>query len=196
MKRHGNLAIFPTSSSGVRLVWAIIIGIITVTEHPLFAVDSTNAYAKWIKPWTEPPTNSPALGGAGLKLIITCVRNEADETAIAKMTPVERLHLAYHIKVSAAEVATNGCFRSYTTSNTDARTSAVRQLSAEDFQLLDPMFEQLPEDHSQLPPAGQRIVVQFFTGGQWHVRVYDGTRLPPEVKDLLDLLAKPYDKLF
>ena len=178
-----------------RLVFNLVATVIFVAAVlPVFATDTTNAYAQWIKPWLAQPTNSPALDGAGLKLLVSRVQGEVG--ASAAMTPVERLHLAFHIKVSAAEVATNGSFRSYVMSNTDAQTSTVRRLSAEDFQLLDPLLEQLPDDHAQLPPAGQRIVVQFLAAGQWHVRVYDGNKLPPEVTDLLNLLAKPYDKLF
>jgi len=112
------------------------------------------------------------------------------------MTPLQRLDLAYHIKVSAAEVATNGGFRSYAVSNIDARTSAVRRLSAEDFQRLDQLLSVLPEDNSQLPPAGNRVVLQVRADGQWRVRVYDGNNLPPEAQSILNLLARPYRKLF
>ena len=186
---------FPASSPLVMLFRSASAAIIfSAAAFSLSAADTTNAYAQWIKPWLAQPTNSPALDGAGLKLLVSRVQGEVG--ASAAMTPVERLHLAFHIKVSAAEVATNGSFRSYVMSNTDAQTSTVRRLSAEDFQLLDPLLEQLPDDHAQLPPAGQRIVVQFLAAGQWHVRVYDGNKLPPEVTDLLNLLAKPYDKLF
>lgn len=196
MKLHGKRPGVPARSSLALLFRLILVaGIFSAATLPLSAADSDTAYAKWIKPWTERPANSPALGGAGLKLMVSCVQGEVD-AAVAAMTPVERLRLAYHLKVSAAEVATNGGFRSYIVSNTDARTSAVRQLSSEDFQLLDPLLEQLPDDQAQLPPAGKRVVVQFRSGGQWHVRVYDGNKLPPEVTDLLQLLAKPYAKLF
>jgi len=162
----------------------------------LSAADTTNAYAQWIKPWSERPVTSPALDGAGLKLMVSLVKGEADATAVAAMTPLQRLDLAFHIEVSTAEVATNGSLRSYNVSNSDAKTSTVRRLAPGDFQLLDPMLERLPDDHAQLPPAGRRIIVQFLSGGQWQIRVYDGNKLPPEVQDLLNLLAKPYDKLF
>ena len=162
----------------------------------MFAADSATTYANWVKPWLERPVTSPALAGAGLKLIVSRVQGEADTAAVTAMTPVERAQLAYHIKVAAAEVATNGNVRTYFISNTDARSSAVRSLAAGDLALLDPLLAQLPDDRAQLPPAGERIVVQFLNDGQWHVRVYDGKNLPLEVKDLLALLAKPYDKLF
>lgn len=160
------------------------------------AADSAATYASWIKPWLERPVTSPALDGAGLKLIVSRVQGEAEAAASTAMTPVERAQLAYHIQVAAAEVATNGSVRTYTVCNTDARSSAVRQIVADDFQLLDALLAQLPDDHAQLPPAGERLVVQFLDGGQWRIRVYDGKNLPLEVKDLLALLAKPYDKLF
>jgi hypothetical protein len=160
------------------------------------AADSTNAYAKWIEPWTERPVTSPALAGVELKLIVSKVQGETNAAAVAAMTPVQRIYLAYHIQVSAAEVATNGSFRSYVVSNTDARTGDVRWLSPNELWQLDQLISILPDDNSQLPPAGNRIVVQFRADGQWHVRVYDGNNLPPEVQGVLSLLARPYGKLF
>ncbi|MEI7534055.1 MAG: hypothetical protein WCK57_06750 [Verrucomicrobiae bacterium] len=161
----------------------------------LSAADSNSAYASWIKPWSERPATSPALA-AGLKLIVSNVRGEVDIAQAVAMTPIQRLNLSYHIQVSTAEVATNGSIRSYVVSNTDARTSEVRPLASGVINNLDDLIAMLPPDGSQLPPAGNRIVVQFRADGQWRVRVYDGNHLPPEVKALLGWLAKPYDKLF
>ena len=196
MKPQGKPPVVPAVSSLPMLVRSLFAAAIVFAALPLFAADSAPAYARWVKSWAERPATSPALGGAGLKLVVSCVRGEAADATVTAMTPVNRLKLSYHIKVSSTEVATNGSFRTFTLSNTDAQTSAVRQLSAEDLKILDPLLGQLPDDHAQLPPAGQRVVVQFLTAGQWHVRVYDGNKLPPEVTDVVNLLAKPYDKLF
>ena len=197
MKLHGHCLILLTSSSLATLVRSTFAAAIFFTVAiSLSAADATNTYAQWIKPWSERPVTSPALDGAGLKLMVSLVKGEADAAAVAAMTPLQRLDLAYHIQVSTAEVATNGSLRSYNVSNSDAKTSTVRQIAPEDFQLLDALLNRLPDDHAQLPPAGQRIVVQFLNDGQWRIRVYDGKNLPPEVNDLLQLLAKPYDKLF
>ncbi|HEX7570700.1 MAG TPA: hypothetical protein VF492_09360 [Verrucomicrobiae bacterium] len=196
MKPQGKPPVVPAVSSLPMLVRSLFAAVIVFAALPLFAADSDPAYARWVKSWAERPVTSPALGGAGLKLVVSCVRGEAADATVTAMTPVDRLKLSYHIKVSSTEVATNGSFRTFTLSNTDAQTSAVRQLSVEDLKILDPLLGQLPDDHAQLPPAGQRVVVQFLTAGQWHVRVYDGNKLPPEVTDVVNLLAKPYDKLF
>jgi hypothetical protein len=174
----------------------VFAAIFVAASIPLLAAGPDTTYTGWVKSWIEKPVTSPALDGAGLKLVVSRVQGEVEAAAIAAMTPVERTQLAYHIKVSAAEVATNGSFRTYFISNTDARTSVVRELAHEDFQLLDQLLEQLPDDHAQLPPAGERIVVQFLKAGQWQVRVYDGKKLQLGVKDLMALLAKPYDQLF
>jgi hypothetical protein len=196
MKPQGKPPVVPAVSSLPMLVRSLFAAVIVFAVIPLFAADSDPAYARWIKSWTERPVTSPALGGAGLKLVVSCVRGEAADATVTAMTPVDRLKLSYHLKVSSTEVATNGSFRTFTLSNTDAQTSAVRQLSAADLKILDPLLGQLPDDQAQLPPAGQRVVVQFLTAGQWHVRVYDGNKLPPEVTDVVNLLAKPYEKLF
>jgi hypothetical protein len=167
-----------------------------VAEFSLSAADSNSAYAHWVKPWAERPATSPALAGAELKLLVSNVRGEADIATASAMTPMQRLELAYHIRVSATEVATNGAIRSYVVSNTDARTSEVRWLTPGELQKLDQLLAQLPSDASQLPPAGNRVVLQTSTDGQWCVRVYDGNNLPAEVQTVLVLLAKPASKLF
>jgi hypothetical protein len=154
------------------------------------------AYANWIRPWSERPAQSPALNGGSLKLIVSRVKGEKEIAAVVNMTPVERLQFSYRIQVSAAEVAGDGSLRTYFVSNTDAGSSPVRQMATTDFQRLDSLLNQLPEDDSKLPPAGNRIVVQYPDGGQWRVRVYDGKNLPPEVKNLMALLAKPAKTLF
>jgi hypothetical protein len=160
------------------------------------ADDSSADYANWVKPWQERPATSPALAGAGLKLVVSRVQNEVEVAAVTAMTPVQRAQLAYHIQVSAAEVATNGSWRTYFVSNTDARSGPVRELAADDCQALAGLLEQLPDDHAQLPPAGDRLVVQTLADNAWLVRVYNGKNLPPEVKKLMSLLARPANNLF
>jgi len=179
-----------------KIAFLLLSGVFIAVGFSASAADASANYANWIKPWLEQSKTSSALNEAGLKLIVSRVQGEAEADVVAAMTPVKRAQLAYHIQVSAAEVATNGSCRTYTVCNTDARSSAVRQIIADDFQLLDALLAQLPDDHAQLPPAGERLVVQFLDGGQWRIRVYDGKKLPLEVKDLMVLLAKPYQKLF
>jgi hypothetical protein len=152
------------------------------------------AYAAWIKPWAEQPTASPRLDGAELKLIVTTVRGEADLTTITNMTPVERLNLSYRIKVSAVEVATNGASQSYFVSNTDSKTGPLKQLSVMDRQMLEQWLAQLPVDGAQLPPPGQRVIVQVRENDSWRVHVYDGAKPSPALKAILALLANPFDK--
>jgi hypothetical protein len=197
MKEHGKQSMALPGSTLAMLIRAACAAVIFFAAvFPSSAADSDSAYANWIKPWTERPVTSPALGGAGLKLIVSCVQGETNAAAVAAMTPVERLDLAYHIRVSATEVATNGCCRSYVVSNTNPRTGKNRWLWAGELQKLDGLLAKLPDDQSQLPPPGKRIVVQVLADGQWQVHVYDGNKLPPEVTDVLSLLAKPYSKLF
>lgn len=196
MKPHGQPSVDKTSSLLVNFAAIIFAAVIFLTTGISSAADiaPTNAYASWIKPWSERPATSPALD-APLTLIVSNVRGELD-AAVATMTPVQRLNLAFHIQVSAAEVATNGGFRSYVVSNTDARTGDVRWLSPNGIWQLDQLISILPEDNAELPPAGNRMVFQFRAEGHWRIRVYDGNNLPPEAQAILNLLAKPYAKLF
>jgi hypothetical protein len=165
----------------------------------LFAVCNSradDAYTSWVRPWLERPVASPVFAGRNLKLIVSRVKGEAEIAAITNMTPVKRLQLSYRLEVFAVELAADGRLRTYFVSNTDASSSSVRQMAAADFQRLDSLLNQLPDDDSKLPPAGNRIVVQHLDGDRWRVRVYDGKNLPPEVKNLMTLLAKPAKNLF
>jgi hypothetical protein len=157
----------------------------------LSAADSPTTYQTWVKPWAA----RPAPDATGPNVIVSIVAGEAEPSVVASMTPMERLTLSFHVKVSATEIATNGSCRSYFVSNTSAQTSEPRQLSTADLQKLTESLAHLPKDDSQLPPAGRRVVVQVWEGGAWHVRVYDGRKLPAEVKSLLDQLANPFDAL-
>jgi hypothetical protein len=155
-----------------------------------------SAYAAWIKPWAARPVTSAALGDSGLTCIVTTVRGEVPSSVVTGMTPLERLDLAYRIRVSAAEVATNGYCHFYFVSNTETKSSnSASSLTTDHLNQLRQLLDQLPEDNLQLPPPGRRIVVQVLENGQWHVRVYDGNKVPPEVKAILGLLANPFDKI-
>jgi hypothetical protein len=184
--------VIPAGMQPVKLIGTALAACLLFLVLPAAAADS--AYANWVKPWAERPLISPALGGAGLKVIVSTITGEAEPDAVAKMNSVERLNLAYHIRVAATEVATNGVCRSYFVSNTGAEANGSHPLAEADFQKLTEWLGQLPDDHAQLPPAARRVVVQTAENGQWRVRVYDGNRLPPEVKAVLDQLANPFDR--
>lgn len=173
----------------------LAVAIIFAAAISPFAADAAAAYANWVKPWLETPVTSPALDGAGLKLVVSTVVGEAEVAVVGAMTPVERAQLAYRIKVSATEVATNGLCRGYFVCNTSAMTSGNRRLTAEDSNRLEHWLAHLSDDRSQLPPAGRRVVVQTLADGQWRVRVFDGNNLPLELKAVLELLANPCDQL-
>lgn len=172
-------------------IGVIALVLFSALDHS-WAADSATIYGAWVKPWTERPAASTALGDTELKVIVSIVAGEADANKIADMTPAERLAISYHIKVAATEIATNGICRDYFVSNTSNKSTEPRQLSTADWQKIIDQLAQLPDDHAQLPLAGRRVVVQTRENGQWHVRVYDGRKLPAEVKKLLDQLANPY----
>jgi hypothetical protein len=151
----------------------------------LRATEPSADYSTWIRSWTNRPAND-------LQAVVSIITGEKELAEAAKLTPVQRLDLAYHIKVSATEIGTNGACRSYFVSNTDPKAGEVRQISEEK---ISAALAQLPDDQGQLPPAGKRVVVQVWENGAWHIRVYDGNQLPSQVKSLLDLLANPYDQL-
>jgi len=195
MKRCDGQFPFPARFHPTAFIRQALAAILFFSAISLHGTDVPTAYDAWIKPWTNRPAASPALGAAGLKAIVSIVTGEADYAAVTNMTPVERLRASYEIKVAATEVATNGTYRSYFVSNTDALTTHTREFSPEEYQKLNEALARVPEDHAQLPPAGRRVVVQIWDNNQWQVRVYDGNKLPPEVKAVLDLLNNPAGQL-
>jgi hypothetical protein len=159
---------------------------------PLLAADAPTIYESWVKPWTEKPATSPSLGDVELKAVVSVVTGETDANKLSNLTPAERLAVAYQIRVAATEVATNGACRSYIVSNTGSEATAPNQLSAAELEKLTALLAALPSDDAKLPLAGKRVVVQTWENGKWNVHVYDGHKLPAEVKALLDKLANPY----
>ena len=170
--------------------------LLTISLAAVNVLRADDNYANWIRPWLERPVQSPAFNNCSLKLIISRIKGEAEIAVVTKMLPVERLQLAYHIQVSAAEVANDGSLRTYFVSNTESTASPVRQMAATDFQQLNALLNQLPVDRATLPSAGDRVVVQYLDGSQWRIRVYPAKNLPTEVENLMTLLAKPAKKLF
>ncbi len=176
----------PPLMGGVLAILVFLLSAGTLT-----AADSPTTYQTWVKPWAS----RPAPDATSPNVIVSIVAGEAEPGVVAGMTQQERLTLSFHLKISATEITTNGACRSYFISNTSTQTAEPRQLLTTDLQKLTELLAHLPDDDSRLPPAGRRVVVQVWEGGAWHVHVYDGRKLPTEIKSLLDQLANPLDAL-
>lgn len=192
----------PGRLGGSILRFTVFLGIFVVGfAFAARADDSANSasptpeYAHWIKSWQERPTTNSIPNGPQLKAVVTIVQGEAPVSAITNMTPVQRLYVAYRIRVVGTEISTNGLYRCYFTSNTDAKSAMLRSLSPENLKQLDHLLSHLPDDHGKLPPPGQRVVVQVLKHGQWDIHVYDGTAMPPQIHSLLALIHNPFYQL-
>jgi WD40 repeat protein len=73
------------------------------------------------------------------------------------------------------------------------------RLSAEDLKVLRPLMaslrEHLPDDYSQLPPPGRRVVVQIKKGNEIGARVYDRADMPDSVLEILGLMGATHGPL-
>lgn len=150
-------------------------------------------YTRWIQPWSE-HTNVSSQLGAGLKAIVTIVSGEKPMSVVTNLPPVERLKLAYQLKTAGTEIATNGACWSYYASNSGAKETPVRQLSADELKQLDDLLARLPDDDLSLPPPGHRVVVQIWEQDHWRIRVYDRTSAPAEILAVLALVKNPFEK--
>ena len=178
----------------------IIAFVLFVAVFAAQAEDSTNtmssetAYARWTKSWADRPVTNSIPGGTGLKAVVTIVKGEAPLSVTTNMTPVQRLYLAYQMKVIGSEIDTNGSCRCYIASNTGSQTVPARQLSPDQIKHLNALLTNLPDDNMKLPPPGQRIVVQVLDKDHWRIRVYDGTAMPPDIHSLLALIDNPFNR--
>lgn len=152
-------------------------------------------YARWIQPWSE-HTNTSSQLGAGLKAIITVVNGEKPMSVVTNLPPVERLKLAYELKTTGTEIATNAACWSYFAANSGTRETPVRQLSMDAFKQLNELLAQLPDDDLSLPPPGQRVVVQVWEQDHWRIRVYDRATASPEIRSILALINNPFEQTF
>jgi len=183
-----------------KVIRALFVFILLSAALSVRAADSTNSlssvadYARWVKPWADRSITNSRPAGEELKVIVTLVSGEPALSAVTNMTALERLNLAYRIKVTASEITTNGSCRSYFTSNAALYEVSPRQLSAEDLKRLDGLLLHLPDDGLKLPPPGQRIIVQVLERNHWRIRVYDRDTAPPEIRLLMELIANPFDQ--
>ena len=72
-------------------------------------------------------------------------------------------------------------------------------LPAEDLKILQPLIASLrahpPDDYSQLPPPGRRVVLQITKGSEILARVYDRADMPDSVLEILGLTGANYGPL-
>ena len=65
--------------------------------------------------------------------------------------------------------------------------SCCSKIQKPQLEQIDKIIADLPDDHSQIPPNGRRVVFQIPENDQYKVRVYDLANAPEEILELLRL---------
>jgi len=65
--------------------------------------------------------------------------------------------------------------------------SGCPKIANQDFQRLNTLLKELPDDGSRLPPSGRRMMIQVWDGDKSIERVYDLANAPEKVHDILRL---------
>lgn len=88
---------------------------------------------------------------------------------------------------NGVEVAENGYINHFFYSQYDWHSGGGASLSASEMKRLGKLLEELPPDHSRLPPAGRRLMLQTMDHSRLLTRVYDRANAPEVVWEILSL---------
>lgn len=143
--------------------------------------DGDSPYQEWVKRYShDTMIGRTTNGGTGpLMLVVTAVGG--DERA--RDSP-----LGYGVTVSGTELATTGHVWGFSRSSFSSKGfGGGPPISTADLQRLTELLARLPDDQSQLPPIGRRMLLQAKVDGRSAVRVYDRAHAPDLVWEVLRL---------
>lgn len=169
-------------------LWLVVpVLLITSAPSPSSAQTSRN-YADWISHYQSGPLPS-ALGVAQgeIKLVITAVEREDFRRPARKPgEPIPRIPMGATLQYGCS-VTTDGRVATFLRSVGSAKGYGPRKLSEDAWKRLQGLLAHLPEDFSQLPPAGRRVVLQVPSPAGVIARVYDRANAPGQVLEILRL---------
>jgi WD40 repeat protein len=148
----------------------------------------SNAQPSTYESWIHDYRKGPLRGGLGdtneTLLKITVVMGddlEPDPKTAAVLGP------NYRVSWRSYAVSTKGTLSFFRYTPRAIQGGGPVNLPAQDFEELQPLIKTLPDDHSQLPPPGHRLVLQVPSGTGVVARVYDRANLPDSVLEILRL---------
>jgi hypothetical protein len=147
-------------------------------------------YESWIEPYRQGPLQAKYYDpqtstGRSDPALIKVVIIEGDEKPPDNHT-AEHYGPRLQITLYGTSVSDLGVLSGFEHDGMGFKGGGTSVLSEEDRTRLAELARNLPDDRSQLPPKGRRIVIQ--TGHPRDARVYDRTHLPGEVREILRLM--------
>jgi hypothetical protein len=143
-----------------------------------------SAYESWIRGYRKGPLCGALGDNHEIQLKITVVAGD-DLQLDAKTASV--LGNNYRTSWTSYAVSTTGTISFTRVTSSAIQGGGPETLPVEDFKKLQPLIASLPDDHSQLPPPGHRLVLQVAKGTGVQARVYDRANMPESVLEILRL---------
>jgi hypothetical protein len=142
-------------------------------------------YESWIRDYRAGPLRG-ALGieQREIELEITVVEGDDLETEPNTAAIMGR---SYRVAYHGCAVSIDGTVSYFHRSAGGVKGGGLDTLAKDEFERLNQLIGQLPEDNSKLPAVGHRIVLQVATGKEVLARVYDRANAPDTVLEILRL---------
>ena len=156
------------------------------------ASQETQSYKEWISGYRRGPLQMDdgtirtldANVGPNPVVVITAIEGDdrkPDEQTAAMFGP------EYQVITHGCSVSSEGRVAYFQRRFNDSKGGGYPVISKQDLGSLESLAARLPDDHSQLPPVGRRLVVQVPAGNESLARVYDRANLPEIVLEILRL---------
>jgi hypothetical protein len=142
-------------------------------------------YESWIRDYrVEPLKGAVGIEQRDIELEITVV--EYDDLDANPRSPGITDSVSPVVYRGCA-VSTDGTVSHFRRSAWGVKGGGLDTLAKDEFERLQQLIAQLPEDHGSLPPAGHRIVLQVASRNEVLARVYDRGNAPAAVLEILRL---------
>jgi WD40 repeat protein len=147
-------------------------------------------YEAWVRNYRQtPPEAADVLvsrNHVASRELLTITVIEGDDLPVQK-EQIAPLGNNYRIVTYGCSVSTKGLVSYFQYDSGGFKGSGYPILPRQDLKQLKLLAANLPDDHSQLPPPGRRLIIQAATSGQTSARVYDRANMPDPVLKIIRL---------
>ncbi len=144
-----------------------------------------STYESFIRNYRVAPTQA-SLGGTQRKieLVITVIKGDDLPT---NPKSVALFGQFYRVSRQSVSISVDGTVSFSNVSSLRVSGAGPGILPKDNFEKLNELLRQLPDDGSKLPPPGHRIILRVATGDKIVARVYDLENMPETVLEILRL---------
>jgi len=138
-------------------------------------------YEAWVRPYRQTP-----LDHAASRALLTITVIEGDDLPVQERQ-AELWGNNYRIVTYGCSVSTKGRVSYFQYDSGGFKGSGYPVLPKHDLKRLRLLAANLPDDHSQLPLPGRRLIIEAAISGKRSVRVYDRANMPDAVLQIIRL---------